>query len=184
MKRKELTQEELKKTLDYNPDTGVFTWLIPPNLNAGSGEVAGILCPYGYIHIYYKRKHYLAHRLAFFYMEGYFPEYDVDHKNGIKNDNRWSNLRHASRSCNLQNQKISSTNISGFPGVYWNKGTRKWAVDIGINKKHIHLGYYDSALEAALARFTAEVWDDGWTCNYRSELVRAIKKVWPEFVAV
>ena len=184
MKREELTQKELKDILDYNPDTGVFRWKVSASSRAMAGYVAGALDHDGYVNIMYKYKLYKAHRLAFLYMGGYFPEYDVDHKNGIVNDNRWSNLRHASRSCNLQNQKISLNNKSGFPGVGWNKHSKKWWTRIHIKGKSICLGYYDSALEAALARFTAEVWGDGWTCNYRSELVRAIKKAWPEFMAV
>ena len=137
-----------------------------------------------YVILTYKHKMYKAHRLAFLYMEGYFPEYDVDHKNGIRNDNRWLNLRHAMRRCNMQNQKINSRNKSGFPGVHWHKYNKKWVAQIKINQKLIFLGYYNSSLEAALARFTAEVWDDKWTCNYRSKLVQAIKKAWPKFETV
>lgn len=176
-----ITQNKLKEILDYNPKTGIFIWKVSFANNINKGEIAGCVNGNGYIQISIKGKLYLAHRLAFLYMKGYFPEFDVDHKKGIKTDNRWKNIRHATKSCNLQNQKMDLRNKSGFPGVFWCKRNKKWKAQIGINKKTISLGYYESSLEAALARFTAEVWDDEWTCNYRSELVKAIKKEWSGF---
>jgi hypothetical protein len=177
-----LTQNELKKHLHYDPDTGLFTWLVKSNSHVNIGDVAGSLSSVdGYIRIGINGKGYLAHRLACLYMEGYLPEYEVDHKFGIRHDNRWTELLHVTKSCNLQNQKIRKDNTSGFPGVSWYKWTKTWVSNIKIDKKRINLGYYNTPLDAALARFTFEVWCDKWKCNYRSELVKAIKDIWPEF---
>ena len=182
--KNDLTQEELKELLHYNPKTGKFT-----RIKAGKGvKVGGVGAVAGYVdkvggyaHISVKGKEYLAHRLAFLYVEGFFPEHDVDHKNGVTGDNRWKNLRNASRMCNLQNRKIYSNNTSGFIGVGWNKQTKKWQADITINKKTIYLGQYTSKLEAALTRFTLEQQCSKWTCNARNVLQEQIQEAWPEF---
>jgi hypothetical protein len=175
-----LTQAELKRHLHYDPKTGIFTRLISNNGKTKVGEIAGTNCN-GYIRIKVNKKSYQAHRLAFLYMEGYFPEYMVDHKFGIKDDNKWSELQHVTPTCNAQNAKIYRHNTSGFPGVTWRKQRKKWFSNITINNKLIYLGLYDDPLEAALARFTFEDQCPLWKCNYSGRLVKAIKRVWPEF---
>jgi hypothetical protein len=174
-----LTQAELKRQLHYDPETGIFTWLVSNN-QVKVGDVAGYLHD-GYIRIGINQKQYMAHRLAHLYMEGYFPEHQMDHNLGIKDDNRWSEIKHVTTSCNMQNKKINKRNKSGFPGVSLSGRGKKWKSKIVIDKKHITLGYYKDPLEAALARFTVEQQCSKWTCNYRSYLVKAIKAVWPEF---
>ena len=85
--RNQLTQERLKELLHYDPETGYFTWKISPNNAVKVGSVAGTSMN-NYIRIIIDHKAYLAHRLAFLYMEGYFPEHEVDHINRIRDDNR------------------------------------------------------------------------------------------------
>jgi len=176
-----LTQKELKRLMHYDADTGIFTWLVRNSNRMKIGDVAGNKAVRGNIDIRIKGKLYKAHRLAFLYMEGYMPEHLVDHKNGVKTDNRWKEIRHATSTCNMQNSKISSRNKSGYPGVYWKNDHNKWIGQITINGKARYLGFYDDPLEAALARFTAEHQCPAWECNYRSELSKAIKRTWPNF---
>lgn len=176
-----LTQAELKRQFHYNPDTGGFTRLISKKGTKAGPIIKSFTINDKYVQIGINGKKYYAHQLACLYMEGYLPEYDMDHKYGIKGDNRWSQLQHATRSCNMQNQAIHSNNKSGFPGIYWFSQGNKWRSYIKIRGKRIHLGYYEDILEAALARFTFEVQCPLWKCNYRSELVKAIISVWPEF---
>jgi len=175
-----LTQDRLKELLDYDPETGEFVWKISKR-GIRAGSVAGTLKPIGYICIRVDGKLYRAHRLAWLYTYGYFPENQIDHLNGIRDDNRITNLREVSQFCNMQNQKTRSDNTSGFPGVCWRKQRRKWKAQIQIQGKRYGLGYYDTALDAALARYIEEIWNPNWTCNHRSELIKAIKKTWPEF---
>jgi hypothetical protein len=177
----ELTQIELKRQLHYDPKTGEFTWLISNGPRVKVGDIAGCLNNYGYICIGINGKSYKAQRLAYLYMEGYFPEYEIDHKFGIRDDNRWSKIQHVTPTCNRQNQKVNKNNKSGFTGVSWSGQRKKWVGKIRINYKIIYLGFYDNPLEAALARFTFEVQCPLWKCNYRSELVKAIKRAWPGF---
>ncbi len=163
-----ITQEELKRILCYDAKTGIFTWLV----NTGGmfiGSVAGHITTRGYIRIGIHNKEYMAHRLAWLYMEGYFPEEELDHKNGNTTDNSWSNLRPVRRRCNLQNTKIWSHNTSKFTGVYWDKRNTKWAVEITVDGQKIFLGRYDCKLNAALARYTFETWCSKWTCDLRNE---------------
>jgi len=176
-----LTQDRLKEVLSYNPETGKFVWRVGRTGTAKAGSVAGYLNPLGYIQIMVDGKLYKAHRLAWLHVHGYSPENQVDHLNGIRDDNRITNLREVSNACNLQNTKTYSTNTSGFPGVHWNKRDRKWQAYIRIQGKQYNLGYHDTALDAALARYTEEAWNPNWHCNHRSELVKAIKARWPEF---
>ncbi len=99
------------------------------------------------------------------YMKGYFPEFEVDHINGNKSDNRWRNLRHVTHACNMQNQKMYSTNTSGFTGVSYRKRSGKWEAGIMVRQKIIYLGAHDDVISAALARVIFENQCDQWTCN-------------------
>lgn len=176
-----LTQEQLKRALHYNPDTGEFTWVMPFSRKIAPGSRAGCKNSEGYIIIGVNGKRYHAHRLAWLYMEGYFPEHQIDHKKGIRDDNRWSQISHATHACNMQNTKISKNNTSGFPGVYRNDTKGRWRASISIGGKTLFCGLYENALDAALARFAVEQQCSKWTCNHRSELARAIKATWSEF---
>lgn len=81
----------------------------------------------------------------------------------------------------MQNKGISLSNKSGFSGVSWFKRDNKWRATSKIGGKCIHLGYYSSPLEAALARLTWELQCSEWTCDYRGVLIQQIKKEWPGF---
>ena len=176
-----ITQEELKKVLIYDPDTGIFTNRVMRNSRSKAGDVCGSLKTDGYLRVSINSKRYSLHRLSFLYMEGYLPEYDVDHKNGIRDDNRWCNLRHVSQFCNMQNCKSRTDNSSGFSGVSWFNNRSKWWARAEVGGKHIHLGLYSSPLEAALARLTWEVQCSKWHCDCRGILVQQIQEEWPQF---
>jgi len=163
-----LTQEKLRELFDYNPETGVFTRLVRMGQRGKAGAVVGSPDTNGYLRVMVQGKKYRLHRLAFLFMEGYFPENQVDHKNGIVDDNSWENLREVSTACNQQNCKMSKNNKSGFNGVYWHKHAGKWYARIMINQKNIHIGYYATATDAAIARVKYEDDSPGWTCNHQS----------------
>ena len=152
-----LTQDQLKEVLHYCPETGVFTWLIGgPGRRKGSeaGYVQqGIRCGKSYRKIRVDRGSYFAHRLAFLYMTGEFPEDQVDHEDGNGTNNVWSNLRAVDSIENAKNQRRYSNNTSGTVGVHWNKQTRKWRVSIFCK----HLGYFHDKEDAIAARKAAEV---------------------------
>lgn len=112
-----LTQEELKRVLNYNQDTGVFTWKVNRGRLTKIGSIAGTVNQDGYIRISVNQKNYMAHRLAFLYMLEKFPDKEVDHINGISGDNRWINLRECSHAENGRNLKTNKGNQLGIAGI-------------------------------------------------------------------
>lgn len=152
----ELTQARLKELLSYDPDTGIFVWLInrPPYVSINS--IAGSLNDRGYRHISIQGKKYKAHRLAWLYIYGKFPDGDIDHINRDRDDNRIANLRDTTRSVNLQNCTINKTNTSGVKGVSWDKRRQKWQAWVKINTAQKFLGYFKIIEEAKAAREKAE----------------------------
>jgi hypothetical protein len=170
-----LTQELLKKLLHYNPSTGLFRWKLPFGKQKING-IAGGKNSQGYTIISINSKLYRAARLAFLYMEGYFPEYHVDHINRIRDDNRWENLRHITQQCNNRNTSKRSDNTSGITGVTWNKLSKKWVSQISTNGKNKYLGIFGTLKEAAKIRWEAEVKYDYPNCNTTSSAYQFLQE--------
>lgn len=142
-----LTQQTLKEYLHYDPETGVFTWLVDRTGKAKAGSVAGMKHHSGYVYIKLLGKRYAAHRLAVLYMLGYMPKF-VDHHNGIRDANWFKNLRCCSRSQNNCNAMKRKDNKSGVKGVYFHKHTGKWVAQVKHNKVCYHLGVFNTVAEA------------------------------------
>jgi hypothetical protein len=175
MSRPKLTQKRLKELLYYDPDTGLFYWKV-----TRGGRLAGTIAGY-YPHNWYPKIRvdnilYDSHRLAFLYMEGYFPEYEVDHKNRIRDDNRWENLRHVSQSCNVKNRSLFKSSKSGVTGVCWHKRNHKWRSYINAEDEIKYLGSFSTLKEAAQARWEAEVKYDYPNCNTTSSAYCYLQK--------
>ncbi len=111
----------------------------------------------GYLYASIGRKTYLIHRLAFLYMKGSNPTCIVDHINGVRDDNRWVNLRDVSVSGNAKNRKLTPLNTSGIPGVGWVKGKSKWHARINSDGNAHSIGMYFDFFEACCARKSAEL---------------------------
>ena len=139
-----LTQERLRELLSYDPNTGHFYWL-------ETGKKAGCLDVRGYIVIRIDRALYRAARLAWLFMVGEWPPHQVDHKNQIRSDDYWSNLRLATNSQNNRNKTLPKANTSGYRGVSWNKRGQRWFAQIKINYRNIYLGSFSSREDAHLA---------------------------------
>lgn len=148
-----ITQKELKELLHYDPETGIFTWLVTPYKygRVKIGDSAGSNDAYGYRRIKIKRRSYKSHRLAWLYVYGHFPPNALDHINVLKDDNRISNLRLATNSENQMNRGKPSNNTSGFKGVSWHKRRKKWDAYGQLNGKNKHLGAFDTAEAASVA---------------------------------
>lgn len=150
-----LTQEKLKTLIHYDPATGEITANMPRH-NVPTGTSLGCICNPGYYRLSIAGKHFLAHRLAWFYMTGNFPE-QIDHINHIKTDNRWENLREVSNQANSQNTPLSKNSRTKINGVSFMKTLNKYRAYITVNRKHIHLGVFDKLEDAIQARKDANV---------------------------
>ena len=155
-----ITASYLRSRIDYDPETGVFTWKERPVRcrndkvwNAKyAGRTAGATDTKGHIQIKIDRKAYFAHRLAWFLQYGQWPDGEIDHKNRIRDDNRLINLRSATSAQNSANMKTPETNTSGVRGVRWQQ--YGWRAQISVRGKKIHLGMFDTK-EAASEAYRA-----------------------------
>jgi hypothetical protein len=144
MTKRILTQEELKEQFHYDPETGVFTRIASQYRTDRINAEAGSMHKKGYIDIKVNRVLYKAHRLAWLYIHGAWPDGEVDHINGIRHDNRLCNLRDVDKSGNQQNQrKARADNKCGYLGVSYHKLVKKYASNIRVNKVRHFLGWFD-----------------------------------------
>ena len=146
---KSLSLTDLKKCLNYNPETGDFIWVgkCNPYSRINIGDTAGNLASDGYIGISVYGKRYNAQNLAWFYMTGVWSNKIIDHINRTRNDNRWKNLREATKSQN--NSNSLRNNKCGFRGISKQRGG--WQVMIQHQNKQQYVGFYKTCQEAAKA---------------------------------
>lgn len=144
----ELTADRLRDLFHYGPDTGIFTRLIRVS-NAVAGSIAGSRTSAGYLSIWVDGKPYLAHRMAFLYMTGRWPISQIDHRDGIRTNNKWGNLREATAVENATNRRNPRTHTSsGLLGAKLVKSTGRWRADITIDGKYTYLGTFATSEEA------------------------------------
>lgn len=147
-----ITQLELKKQLNYDLKTGIFTWKISKQ-RIKITNIAGYKTNEGYLNIKLNKKQYQSHRLAWLYVYGTWPKNCIDHINGIKNDNRIENLREVTIRKNNQNKNNHRT--GKLVGANYNKIRNKWQAHIKINNKKTYLGSYSTEIEAHKAYLKA-----------------------------
>jgi hypothetical protein len=151
----ELTQARLKELLHYDPATGIFTWLCDRGGRAHAGDVAGAISV-GYRRPMVDGRRYLASRLAWFYMKGVWPSGDIDHKDRTPLNDRWDNLRPATKKQNGENRKVHKNSTTGVRGVAWDSRLSKYRAQITHNKRNHFLGIHGTIIDAVAARLGAE----------------------------
>lgn len=139
-----LTAKRLREVLSYDPITGEFRWLISSN-HIAVGSTAGTIESQGYCQIKVDQRIYKAHRLAWLYMHGVWPTNQIDHEDGVKANNIFTNLRQATNTENMLNLPKRATNKTGFKGVSVHKTSGKFVAQAQINGKRKHLGLYATA---------------------------------------
>jgi len=144
-------QHELMERLHYDPETGDFTWLKSVALRIKPGDAAGYLDKRGYHKIKLNNSGYRAHRLAWLYMTGEWPDGEIDHINNIPSDNRWCNLRCATHRQNSCNTKLRVNNKTGYKGVSFNSRLRKYVAQLRRPSGNSHIGVFDTPEEAHAA---------------------------------
>lgn len=150
---RELTAQRLRELLRYDPETGVFTRRVKTSARTFVGKVAGAASSGGYLQIRVDSARYLAHRLAWLYMNGEWPKQCIDHINGIRTDNRITNLRDVSSGVNAQNVH-NSKGRSGLVGVSVHR--HGFVAFIGKNHSVTYLGIFKTAEEARAAYIVAK----------------------------
>lgn len=154
--------EELRKLLAYDPETGVLTWRQRPVSMFRDGKQSASHSmarwnaryamkaafrrdPRGYLSGRALGRNMYAHRLAWALHHGEWPAGEIDHINGIRDDNRIANLRSVSRTENARNSSLS-----------WSASTQKWHASIRANGRGIKLGAFEDFDAACTARSDAE----------------------------
>lgn len=139
----------LKSLLAYDTASGCFTWRVWRGGTARVGSIAGSKDRHGYIQIKIDAHLYSAHRLAWLYVTGNVPKEQIDHINGVRDDNRFCNLREASHAENARNSKRPITNSSGIKGVDWVARLSKWRAQIGFDGGKHYIGVFTNINDAA-----------------------------------
>lgn len=146
-----LELDRLLAVIHYDPNTGIFTRIgLSGDRKDLIGKKAGGPSGDGYIRIAVDSRRYRAHRLAWFYMTGSWPAREIDHRNRIRSDNRWVNLREASSAINKHNRSPKSNNLVGLLGVSHSLAGR-FKARIGGT----HIGVFDTP-ELAHAAYLKE----------------------------
>lgn len=148
---REFNINEIKDILYYDEFSGVFTWKVDRNNRTRKGMVSGKKNKDGYIEINTMGKIHMAHRLAWEMYHGVKPNNEIDHINGVRDDNRITNLREATRSENNRNKSVNKSSQSGIKGVTYHKQNGKWSSRIFVNGKIKNIGYFNTKEEAGEA---------------------------------
>ena len=144
-----LTAARLRDLLSYSPETGEFVWRrSAKGRPVRAGARAGSPHSGGYLSIGIGGRNYLAHRLAWMYAHGQWPQQDIDHIDGDRRNNRIANLRDVSRAMNCQNRRREDM------GVSFHKRDKRWLAQIHVDSKKRHLGSFATRAEAQ-ARYMA-----------------------------
>jgi hypothetical protein len=147
-----LTAERARELLIYDPETGALRWRVPRGVP--SGALAGTRTADGYTQVEIDYRLYRAHRVIWLMMTGKWPKHLIDHKNKMRADNRWKNLREATHAQNSRNRLPQSRSKSGSVGVY--ACGDQWYASIGLDGKNKYLGRFDTLDKAVAARADAE----------------------------
>ncbi|AUR90719.1 hypothetical protein NVP1149O_65 [Vibrio phage 1.149.O._10N.286.55.A12] len=165
------SKEYLQECLDYNSDTGIFTWKTRPvnhfvsshGYKVWNAKYAGKMAGSEwvsfkgkkYLRISINKKHYKAHRLAFAIMGVNIDGIEIDHDDGNGLNNKWLNISKSDRNANMQNTRKRSDNTSGCTGVSWHNPNKTWKARIYVNGKEKCIGYFKNKDDAVKARLEA-----------------------------
>ncbi|QQK04793.1 HNH endonuclease [Burkholderia anthina] len=153
--RRRYTADALRELFTYEPDTGILRWKVDRPRGVKAGDEAGCAfiasCGKKYRRISIRGKYHGAHLVIWCLQTGVWPDHEIDHRDNDGLNNRWANLRAATRKQNSKNRTMPSNNTSGYKGVNFDKKARKWVAQIGSDGKKIYLGRFEDPKEAHAA---------------------------------
>lgn len=152
---KRLTYQRASELLDYDPASGVLRHRVNRGSRGKAGCVAGRRRADGYRGLSIDSRFYQEHRVAWLLVHGEFPANEIDHINGVRDDNRLINLRAVTKLENHRNQRLMRHNTSGVCGVSWQRARCKWCASIRVKGEDIHLGSFLIKADAIEARKAA-----------------------------
>ena len=146
----------VREYLDYDPHTGIFIWKVRVGRSV-IGSRAGDVDGKGHRRIGIAGRRFGEHRLAWVWMTGSWPTsgVEVDHINGVGTDNRFGNLRLASRSQNEANTRGHTDSQVGLKGVSFDSRRGTYYARIFVEGQRIWLGRHDCPAAAHLAYIMA-----------------------------
>ena len=147
--KEHFTREEASQFIEYHPESGMFRR--KKFAQRGKTDFRGRVDHKGYLRTQVAGKPVLCHRLAWLMHYGSWPQGEIDHINGDRQDNRISNLRVCTHQQNNHNQPLRKTNTSGVKGVHFNRKANKWHAQICLNYKIHHVGLFKDLSEAESA---------------------------------
>lgn len=149
-----ITVERVREYLYYDAFTGILTWKKKSAKNTIVGSRAGSLKPLGYRFIRFDNFECLEHRFIWFGMTGEWPsqEYNIDHIDGNKSNNAWSNLRLVTKTENNLNVKARKTNKLDIRGIRLRHDGKAYVARIMVGQKEYHVGSFKTIDEAIKAR--------------------------------
>lgn len=171
--QKKLTQKRLKEILHYDPNTGIFTWIQGPMRQKQAGYKNPAKC----IDIRIFGRLRKAHRLAWLYIHGFFPENQIDHIDRNPLNNKIDNLREVSCQCNIRNCGNFINTSTAAKGVCWHKSGNKWRANIVINNKQKSLGLYVDFDNAVCARLAGEQACNWSGCDSNSPAYQYVQRM-------
>lgn len=167
IKNPNLSADDVRALLDYDPTNGVFRWKHRPlDLFSGphalrefrrwNGRYAERLAGHQKeitkeVFVELLGQTLTASRVAWLVMTGEWPIYEVDHEDCDPGNNKWANLRLATRSQNSANRRRPKNNRSGYKGVSWDTRRNTWRSQLVVAGKRIWLGYFDDPVVAHTA---------------------------------
>lgn len=155
MPNKILSAEFVRSILNYDPQTGIMMWIRTISNRAQKGHIV-VYKTNGYAAVRICGKLYRVHRLAWLIMTGSWPEFEIDHKDRDRSNNRWDNLRPATRAENARNTNAHNDG-SGCKGVSFHAQSGKWRSRIFMEGKEKSLGLYQTKEDASAAYNAAAV---------------------------
>lgn len=142
---------EIRDCINLNKDTGELTWKYRVNNAVEVGRPIGTAHNKGYKFFRLNKTFYFNHRVVWYLAYGGWPKGEIDHINGIKDDNRLINLRDVTHRQNMLNKKSEQVSTSNYKGVHWHKNNKKWRATLWNGSSKIHLGVFNCEMSAALA---------------------------------